>query len=147
MNCNIKFPGDAKVEYLTSSAEGVSPARCEVLPWKPHPILLNDAEKGIWHKGVMHCKFKVTFSDGNDCTCQVTTTNKGIPRYYIEHEGCECMRITRCAGDECPKGSAGVWPCGEKDNTLPSPHSSRPLRIGGCKYAPDVILTVESSWK
>jgi len=46
VNVNMKFPADAKVEYLTSSAEKVSPARCEF-----HGMLINDAPNGM-HVGL-----------------------------------------------------------------------------------------------
>ena len=132
MNCNIKFPADAKVEYLTSGANRVSPARCEF----HGNMLINDAPKGINSHEEMWCKFKVEFSDGNGCSCEVKTNNWGYPEYYIEHFGCECMRITRCEGDRCPgDGNTGEWPCDYGDS----------FEFDGCYHAPDVTLTVESS--
>ncbi len=144
VNCNIKFPLDAKLEYLSSSAYGVDTARCEF----DGNMLKNDAKDGIpwgwihpygdYMQGWIRCKFKVTFSDGNDCTCQVTTKKVELSsvwhytKYYIDHDGCECMRIKRCEGEQCPgDGNTGEWPCGN----------------GGRYYAPQVTLTVESSWK
>ena len=136
MNCNIKFPADAKVEYLTSGAYEVSQARCEF----HGNMLINDAPKGMyWVPGEMWCKFKVKFSDGNGCSCEVTTSNNGDPQGYIitpSRHGCECMRITRCEGDRCPgDGNTGEWPCDYGDS----------FEFDGCYHAPDVTLTVESS--
>ena len=49
----------------------------------------------------------------------------------------ECMRITRCLGDGCDgDGHTGDWPC-NKD----------PVVASGCTPAPQLTLTVESSWK
>ena len=128
VNCNIKFPADAELVYVSSSDDGVSHARCEF----HGNMLINDAQKGMWFPSIMWCKFKVEFSDGNGCSCEVRTSNEGWPIYYIEPHGCGCMHITRCEGDRCPgDGNTGQWPCGST----------------GCYYAPDVTLTVESSWK
>ncbi len=144
MNCNIKFPADAKLEYLWSDAEGVLDAHCEF----NGNMLRNDAPYGIQFEsyvgdtifGEMHCAFKVTFSDGNFCDCEVTTRNEhfymGAGRYSIYNRwGCGCMRIKRCEGKQCPgDGNTGQWPCRGDDGV-------------GCKQAPQVTLTVESSWK
>ncbi len=135
MNCNIKFPVDAKLEYLSSGAEHVSKANCEF----DGNMLINDAPHGFPLSVIdgnmeakMWCKFKVTFPNGNDCTCQVTTDHW----YYITRDGCECMRITRCEGDECiGDGNTGRWPC-DKHNCW---------NHNGCDDPPQVTLTVESS--
>jgi len=139
VNCHIIFPVDAKLEYLTSwSNEGADQAHCEfngnkLLNYSPNGIVNGHHHNIKFFDGIMRCKFKVTFSDGNECSCEVTTKNLSSSdvrdRYTISHDGCECMRITRCDGNDC--AGDDEWPCGGYD---------------GCYWAPQVTLHVDSSW-
>ncbi len=134
MNLNIKFPADAKLKYLSSSANNVDDAHCEF----DGNMLLNSAEKAFFESWDLNCKFKVTFSEiyGNECSCELATKRRmimfGVAQYSIDRYGCDCMRITLCEGNKCSKDNAGGWPCGKHDR---------------CVGAPQVTLTVESTWE